>query len=212
MHIDQISSERLASFKAANGMSLQDALIQIRKWIDEKNYIIAESGLREVERYAEGLDDINSLKEAMRVARWWESVKVQSVQDVVMKTVDKSVQTSSQAPMQTSVSDSALLPEERLISAFCYVFFLWVIWICFFLVKRSVFCLHHGIQGLVIFAMLFACQSITVFLPFADLLYKTFNLAFLVIIFYGWYKGYKWIYWEAPVVWGLVAKISKSFK
>lgn len=190
MELDNIPEDVWAAFKKENQITVAEAVIQIRKWIWDKNFPAAEDWIKEIEKYVPELKDLVALKSELISAN---AEKLQKNADS-MKAETQNVQIFSQ--------------DERMLSSLSYIWFLAIIPL---VIKHdSLLCKHHWKQWLIFSIFFFFLFKFVGIIPWGLWSFMSWLLDFaqLIIAIYGWLKAYKWELWEAPIAKDFTNKIN----
>ena len=189
MELDNISADISESFEKENQIPLKDAIVQIKKWIEEKNFPAAEDWIKQIEKHVKDLKEITALKEKLRNAN------------------SEKLQKSSDNVKEESVAVKTQSTDESTIACISYIWFLAIVPLV--LKKDSPVCQHHWKQWLVYAIFFFFTLA---FFSFVPGVWKYFvgwlKLLQLVLAIYWWIQAYKWNMWKAPWVGSITKKLN----
>lgn len=143
-----LTPEQREAFDKENGMTIEEAVSHIEKWILEGSIESAEAGIAEIKKFVSDASEFEELEEKLRAK------KSESIQETAEKK-DEVVEASSTLETVTK--------SEKFIAAIGYFGYLCVLPLV--LKKDSEFCQYHGKQALLLAVIFTFLDIVALFLP-----------------------------------------------
>lgn len=183
-------------FKKQSGVSKEEAIETIKKWIKTKEYQKANEGLEEI---------INFFPEDEQLKKLLKIIQGKKIKTKIVSNIKKSTENFTNNNAE-KIEDS-----EKITATLCYAYFFVIIPL--FLKRDSDFVQFHAWQGITLTTILFFFNFIffNILLSFFSVLVLLFQVLIIGLYIWGGYSAYQGKRLKLPIIHKVSEKIRKLF-